>query len=84
MVGTLVVVLLVVVVGARTRDGLRLQQQELVLAKLAESDAIAYYDVLRRRVRKARILRAVALLSLLCIFYAWRHGLAGRLDVAHL
>jgi hypothetical protein len=65
----------VVLVGARARDNLRLRQQELVLAKLPADEARAYYDVLRRRVRNARILRAIALASLLCLIYAWRHGL---------
>jgi hypothetical protein len=84
VLGTLVVVLLVVAAGARTRDALRLRQQELILSKLAEPEAIAYYEVLRRRVRNARILRAVALAALLSLFYAWRHGLAGHLGEAHL
>jgi hypothetical protein len=66
---------LVILVGARARDNVRLRQQEQVLAKLAEGDAVAYYWVLRRRVRNARILRAVTLVSLLILVYAWRHGL---------
>ena len=69
----------IVLVGARARDELRQRQQALVLKKLPEADAVAYYDVLRRRVRTARILRTVTLLSLLCIFYAWRHGLGNVL-----
>ena len=44
--------------------------------KLERADAVAYYDVLRRRVRNARILRGIAIASLLCLIYAWRHGLA--------
>jgi hypothetical protein len=80
MVGTFVAVLLVVAAGTRARDNLRLRQQELVLSKLAEADAIAFYDVLRRRVRNARILRAIALAALLCLFYAWRHGLVRSLS----
>jgi hypothetical protein len=66
---------LVVVVGARARDGVRLRQQELVLAKLPREDALAYYDVLRRRVRNARILRALTVAAVLVLIYAWRHGL---------
>lgn len=75
MIGTLATVLLIVIVGGRARDNLRLRQQEIILQKLSEPEAVAYYDVLRRRVRNARILRAVTLFALLCIFYAWRHGL---------
>ena len=72
-------VAVVVLVGTRARDELRLRQQELVLAKLERADAVAYYDVLRRRVRNARILRAIAVASLLCLIYAWRHGLVRAL-----
>jgi hypothetical protein len=79
MLPTLATVLLIVIVGGRTRDNLRLRQQETILAKLSEPDAIAYYDVLRRRVRNARILRGITMLALLCIFYAWRHGLGRSL-----
>jgi len=79
MLGTLATVLVIVLVGGRARDNLRLRQQEVVLAKLSEAEGVAYYDVLRRRVRNARILRAVTLVSMLCIFYAWRHGLGKTL-----
>jgi hypothetical protein len=78
--GTLITVLLIVVAGARTRDNLRLRQQELILQKLPQADAAAYYEVLRRRVRNARILRVIALISLTCVFYAWRHGLARHMS----
>jgi hypothetical protein len=70
---------LVIVLGARARDNMRLRQQERVLDKLAEGEAVAYYGVLCRRVRNARILRAVALVSLLILAYAWRHGLVRAL-----
>jgi hypothetical protein len=82
VVSTLVTVLLVIIAGAHVRDGLRLRQQESVLGKLSEREAVAYYEVLRRRVRNARILRAIALISLMCVFYAWRHGLVRSLTPA--
>jgi hypothetical protein len=72
-------VAVVVLVGARARDTLLLRQQELVLSKLPRDEAAAYYDVLRRRVRNARILRAIALASLVTLIYAWRHGLGRTL-----
>jgi hypothetical protein len=65
----------IVLVGARARDELRLRQQALVLKKLPEADVVAYYEVLRRRVRNTRILRAIALISLLVLIRAWKHGL---------
>jgi hypothetical protein len=80
MIGTLVTVLLIVAAGARARDNLRLRQQELILEKLPEADAVAYYRVLARRVRNARILRVIALISLTCVFYAWRHGLGRHMS----
>jgi hypothetical protein len=79
LVLTFATVLIIVIVGGRARDTLRLRQQETILEKLPEAEAIDYYDVLRRRVRNARILRTVTLISLLCIFYAWRHGLGNVL-----
>jgi hypothetical protein len=75
VVGTFVAVLLIVAAGARARDELRLRQQETVLSKLDEADAVAFYDVLRRRVRHTRVLRAIALAALCGLLYAWRHGL---------
>jgi hypothetical protein len=75
MLSALATVLLVVVVGARAGDSLRLRQQEAILAKLTTADARAYYDVLRRRVRRVRVMRAIALLGLGCLLYAIRHGL---------
>ena len=72
----------VVLVGARSRDALQLRQQELVLSKLPEAEAVAYYHVLRRRVRNARILRAIALISILALTYAWKHGLMKALTSA--
>jgi hypothetical protein len=74
MVSTLVTILLIIVVGTRASDNLALRQQEIILSRLPEADGIAYYDVLRRRVRKIRILRALTLLSLLAMVYAYRHN----------
>jgi hypothetical protein len=76
---TLFTLCVVLLVGARARDTLRLRQQEVVLAKLPERDAVAFCDVLRRRVRNARILRTLSLVAALCLIYAWKHGLAGAL-----
>lgn len=75
MLSALVIVVLVVGVGARMGDNLRLRQQEAILQKLPEPDAIAYYELLRRRVRKVLLLRAVALVSVFAIFYAYKYRL---------
>jgi hypothetical protein len=74
MLPTLVTVLLIIVVGTRASDNLTLRQQEIILSRLPEAEGVAYYDVLRRRVRKIRILRALTVLSLLAMVYAYRHN----------
>jgi len=75
MMISLFAVLVIVAVGTRATDALRLKQAESVLARLSEADARAYYDRLRRRVRKVIILRALAVIALLCIFWAIRQRL---------
>jgi hypothetical protein len=75
MMISLFAVLVIVAVGARATDALRLSQAESILARLSEADARAYYDVLRRRVRRTLVMRALALVALLCIFWVIRHRL---------
>jgi len=53
-------------------DTLKVRQQELVLKKLPLPEAHAYYELLRKRARQTRILRAIALVSLLALGYAYR------------
>ena len=67
---------LVVAVGVRATDAVRLRQQEIILAKLSTPEAAAFYRLLRRRAWKTRILRAVALLSLVVILRARNRGAA--------
>ncbi|HVR62775.1 MAG TPA: hypothetical protein VMU50_12810 [Polyangia bacterium] len=73
MIGTVVTALLLLAIGTRAGDRLIVRQQELVLAKLPVAEASAYYDLLRRRVRRVRVLRAIVLVSLFCLLYAYRH-----------
>lgn len=80
MLGTLLVVALVVAVGSRAGDNLRVRQQELILQKLPEPAAVAYYDVLRRRMRKVVLLRAVAVAALVLLFYSYKYRLVAKLD----
>jgi hypothetical protein len=67
--------LVIVAVGGRAADGLRLSQAESILARLSEADARAYYDVLRRRVRRTIVMRGLSLIALLCIFWVLRQRL---------
>src|SRR5439155_243757 len=51
MLGTILVIAVIVAVGTRASDEVEVRQQEVILANLPEPDAIAYYQLLRRRVR---------------------------------
>ncbi len=77
MMMTLFAVLVVVAVGSRATDAVRLSQAESILARLPADDARAYYDVLRRRVRRTLVMRGIVLVALLCIFWAIRRRLFG-------
>jgi S-adenosylmethionine:diacylglycerol 3-amino-3-carboxypropyl transferase len=75
---TLVIVLLVLIAGERAADRLERRQQELVLGKLPVPEAHAYYERLRRRSRRIRILRALTVASLLTLAYVYRHAAVRR------
>ena len=75
MIISLFAVLVIVAVGSRAIDAVRLSQAESILARLSEAEARAYYDLLRRRVRKVIVMRALALISLLCLFWVLRQRL---------
>jgi hypothetical protein len=77
MMISLFAVLVIVAVGGRASDALRLSQAESILARLPEEEARAYYDVLRKRVRKIIVMRGLTLLALLCIFWVLRQRLIG-------
>ena len=73
MISTLLTVFLILAVGTQVTDRLSVRLQEAVLAKLTTAQASAYYDLLRRRVRRIRIMRAITLLSLVVLLYAYKH-----------
>ena len=75
MMISLFAVLVIVAVGSRATDALRLKQAESILARLSETEARAYYDQLRRRVRKVVAMRAIAVIALVCIFWVLRQRL---------
>jgi hypothetical protein len=78
MMTALLVVAVIVAVGTRAADGVRVRQQEAILHNLPEPDAIAYYQVLRRRVRRVAVLRVIALVSLITVFYSYKHRLGNQ------
>ena len=75
MIAALFAVLVIVAVGTRATDALRLSQAENILSRLPEAEARAYYERLRRRVRKVIVMRALAVIALLCIFWVIRQRL---------
>jgi hypothetical protein len=79
MFPALLIVAVIAAVGTRAADGLRVRQQEAILANLPEAEALAYYQILRRRVRRVAILRVIALLAVITIFYCYKARLAGKL-----
>lgn len=58
---------LVLALGTEVSERVRVRREEIILRKLPESEALAYYEVLKRRVRKVRVLRAVVLCALVVI-----------------
>lgn len=79
MSATLIIVVLVLIVGERAADGMERRQQEIVLGKLPIPEAHAYYERLRRRSRRIRLLRALTLASLLTLAYVYRHATTRRI-----
>lgn len=71
----ILVALAVVAVGARVSDSLRLKQESNILERLPESEGVAYYEVLRKRVARVRLLRALALSGLALLMYVGRRHL---------
>jgi hypothetical protein len=76
VLSTLLVIAVVIALGTRASDNVQVRQQEVILANLPEREAVAYYDLLRRRLRKIQVMRVIAVLSLLTLFYAYKHRLA--------
>jgi hypothetical protein len=80
VLSTILVMLVIIAVGTRASDNVEVRQQEVILANLPEKEALAYYDILRRRLRRVMILRAVAVLALVTLVYAYKHRLARAQD----
>lgn len=70
-------VVLILALGSGASDQIRLRQEETILAKLPLEEARDYYELLRRRVRKMRILRALALVSLTVLALAYKRSVTG-------
>ena len=75
MIGTWIGILGLLLLGGRASDGLRTAQLESILTRLPPEEARAYYEQLRRRLRKVAVLRALALAALLVLFWSFRQML---------
>jgi hypothetical protein len=75
MIASLIAIAALVLVSSRATDGLRTAQLASILSRLPPDEARAYYAALKRRFRKVAVLRAIALVSLVCLLYAFRRHL---------
>jgi hypothetical protein len=77
VLSSLLVIAVVIAVGTRASDGLQVRQQEVILQNLPEPEAVVYYQLLRRRVRRVAVLRVLAFLSLVTLVYSYKHRVLG-------
>lgn len=80
MVTTFLLMAMILAVGTRAADSMRVRQEEVILRKLSVPQAAAFYDELTRRARRVRLLRAITFAALLLtILAARRRFLAPKL-----
>lgn len=72
---------LVLALGNELTERLRVKQEELILQKLPTPEAAAYYEVLKRRVRKVRLLRGAVLVAMVVIAMAVKRIVLSRTGV---
>lgn len=82
MFGSVLIVVLVLALGNELTERMRVKQEELILQKLPQSDAIAYYELLKRRVLKVRVLRGAVLIALVVIAMAIKRIVLARTGVS--
>jgi hypothetical protein len=78
MVSTVLLMVVILAVATRATDAIRLREEEEILRKLPLSEAHDYYELLRRRARRVRVMRAVTLGSLVLVLLAGRRHFFGR------
>lgn len=78
MFGSMLIVALVLALGTELSERVRVRQEEFILRQLPEHEAIAYYDVLKRRVRKVRILRGFVLVAMVVVALSVKRILLSR------
>jgi hypothetical protein len=69
---TALLVILILGLGTHLSDNVRVRQEEVILHKLSVPEAHAYYELLKKRAFRVRVLRAVTLVSLALTLMAAR------------
>ncbi len=72
MLPTLIITVAVVALGSWMSDSVRVKQEETILHKLPVPEAHAFYERLRKRAARIRLLRAITLASLVVVIYIVR------------
>lgn len=67
MFSAMLLAALILAVGTEISERVRVRQEEWILQHLPESEAVAYYELLKARVRKVRILRGLVLLAMVIV-----------------
>lgn len=73
MVRGLLVAALIIFVGNEWSERVRIKQEESILHRLPESEAVAYYEALKKRVRRTRLLRGCVLVALVLIVFSLKN-----------
>lgn len=72
MISAFILAAAIIAVGTELSERVRLRQEETILHKLPEAEAVAYYEVLKRRVRKIRLLKAIVLIAFVILMFAYK------------
>ncbi len=78
MLSAFVLAAAIFVLGARLSDGVRLRSEETILHKLSVAEAHAYYEKLKARARRTKLMRAVTLAAVLLVSIAVRKRLVRK------
>ncbi|MDX2019140.1 MAG: hypothetical protein SF187_02795 [Deltaproteobacteria bacterium] len=82
MFGSVLIVVLVLALGNELSERLRVKQEELILRQLPQHEAVAYYELLKRRVFKVRLVRGALLVALVVAAMAIKRIVLARSGVA--
>lgn len=70
MIRAFVIAMAIVALGSEFSERVRIKQEEAILRKLPEAEAVAYYEILKKRVQKVRIMRGLVLVAMVVLVFA--------------